>query len=77
MKKAELRKQIGKKIRMIRYQHVNGSGRTMTQSGFADLLNETEPLDIIIDAAAIGQYERGDVAIPGDKLEKIYSLKKV
>ena len=48
----------------------------MRQAEFADLLNKTEPEKLEIVTAALGQYERGECAIPGDKLEKIYSLDK-
>lgn len=76
MNKEELRIDIGVKIKMIRLLYRNDKGRPMNQAQFAILFNNTEPLDCVIDCHSLGKYERGSVAIPGDKLEKIYSLDK-
>lgn len=74
MKKEDIRKNIGWRIRTIRHKVGMIKCATITQAGFAKLLNETEPTDLYFEAQSIGQYERGEVAIPADKYEKILSL---
>lgn len=74
MNKEDLRKNIGWKIRTIRHRVGIENGTPMTQADFAGLFNRTEPLDLKIETQSVGQYERGEVAIPADKYEKILSL---
>lgn len=76
MKQIDIRRKIGNKIRVIRRQYYNDNERNMTQGEFAKLFNCTDPIDVKVDAQSIGKYERGDVAIPGDKYEKFLSLDK-
>lgn len=76
MDRKEFQRRMGNKIRIIRFQHTNKNNRTMTQKEFCSLLNETDPVEIRIDANSLGMYERGSQNCPGDKLEKIYSLDK-
>lgn len=76
MNRKQLRKLAGGKIRAVRYRNLNGSGRTMSQAEFSVLLNETEPVDLRIDANSLGMYERGDQNCPSDKYEKIMLLGK-
>lgn len=76
MDRTQLKKRVGMKIRAVRYQHFNKSGRTMSQAEFSSFLNETDPTDLRIDANSIGMYERGDQNCPADKYEKILSLAK-
>lgn len=76
MNKEDIRKNIGWKIRTVRHQVGIDKGVTMTQADFSKLINKTEPLDLIIDTQSIGQYERGEVAVPADKYEKILGLVK-
>ena len=77
MNKRDIRKKIGNRIRAIRCQYDNDRGRTMTQGEFTKLFNETEPLDIEInDVRSVGQYERGEVSVPGEKYEKFLILDK-
>ena len=74
MNKEDIRKNIGWKIRTVRHQVGIEKGSSLTQADFAKHLNKVEPKDLIFEAQSIGQYERGEVAVPADKYEKILSL---
>lgn len=76
MKQIDIRRKIGNKIRAIRRQYYNTNERNMTQAEFAELFNSVDPVDVKVDAQSIGKYERGDVAIPGDKYEKFLLMDK-
>jgi hypothetical protein len=76
LKLRDIRKKTGNQIRAIRYQYDNDRGRRMTQQEFADLYNSFDPVEIKTDAQSVGQYERGDVSVPGDKLSKFLLMDK-
>ena len=76
MKIRDIRKKTGNKLRSIRAQYDNDRSRNMTQAEFAELFNSFDPVEIKTDAQSIGQYERGDVSIPGDKLAKLLLMDK-
>ena len=76
MNQTDIRRKIGNRIRAIRRQYYNVKNRNVTQGEFANLFNGTDPTDVKVDAQSIGKYERGDVAIPGDKYEKFLSMNK-
>ena len=76
MNKIDIRRKIGNRIRSIRRQYYNKNNRNMTQGEFAELFNTIDPTDVTVDAQSIGKYERGDVAIPGDKYEKFLLMDK-
>lgn len=76
MTKDDFRIEVGNKIRTIRFQHRNKYGRSMNQTEFCELLNETEPTDLIIKPVSLGMYERGTQNCGSDKYEKILRLDK-
>jgi hypothetical protein len=67
---------MGNKLTAIRKQYRIEDRRAFNYDEFANLYNETEPVDLKTNAASIGRYERAEATCPGDKWEKFLSMDK-